>query len=188
MLWRRRREQELNDEIASHLAMARSDGRPPSEFGNVTLVREITREMWGWGSLDRLLQDIRYGLRTMRRAPAFTAVAVLSLALGIGANTAIFSLIDTLMLRSLPVREPDQLVELLTRFNAKSRFNAFSWPTYRHLRDDTPPARRARRIRRRPLLYSSRWPRPGTRRRPVHQRQLLSDARYPGRPRPPDRA
>jgi predicted permease len=135
MLWRRRREQDLDDEIASHLSLAARDGRRPAEFGNVTLVREITREMWGWGSLERLLQDIRYGLRTMRRSPAFTAVAVLSLALGIGANTAIFSLIDTLMLRSLPVHQPEQLVELLTRFDAKSRFNAFSWPTYRHLRD-----------------------------------------------------
>ena len=71
----------------------------------------------------------------MRRAPGFTAVAVLSLALGIGANTAIFSLINTLMLRLLPVREPEQLVELLTKYPGQDRWNAFSWQAYQHMRD-----------------------------------------------------
>ena len=66
--------------------------------------------------MDRLAQDIRYALRTMRQTPGFTAVAILSLALGIGANSAIFSLIDTLMLRPLPVREPGRLVEILGRY------------------------------------------------------------------------
>src|SRR5579864_1370891 len=88
-----------------------------------------------WNPLEQLWQDVRYALRMMRRAPGFTAVAVLSLALGIGANTAIFSLIDTVMLRMLPVREPGQLVELLTKFPGQDRWNIFSWQAYQHLRD-----------------------------------------------------
>src|SRR6266851_4137835 len=86
--------------------------------------------------LDRLWQDTKYALRMMRRTPGFTAVAVLSLALGIGANTAIFSLINILMLRTLPVREPERLVELLSRFPGEPRVNGFSWKVYEHFRDE----------------------------------------------------
>ena len=89
------------------------------------------------GSLSPLWPDIRYALRTMRRSPGFTAAAVLSLALGIGANTAIFSLINTIMLRSLPVREPQRLVELLRRFPGDPTVNAFSWKTYEYFRDNS---------------------------------------------------
>ncbi len=83
-----------------------------------------------------LWQDVRYALRIMRRTPGFTAVAVLSLALGIGANTAIFSLINTLMLRLLAVRDPEQLVELLQKYPGEPRGNGFwSWQSYEHFRD-----------------------------------------------------
>ena len=85
--------------------------------------------------MEHIIQDLRIGLRMMRRSPGFTAVAVLSLSLGIGANTAIFSLINTLMLRMLPVREPGQLVELLHRYPGEPRVNAFSWQSYEHYRD-----------------------------------------------------
>src|SRR5688500_3326479 len=80
-------------------------------------------------------QDVRYGLRMMRRAPAFTAIAVLSLALGIGATTTVFTLVNSLMLRVLPVREPGQLVELLSRYPGEPRMNYFSWKFFEHYRD-----------------------------------------------------
>jgi predicted permease len=117
----KRRDRELDEEIRAHLTMAARDrierGETPEsaeqaarrEFGNLALIQETTREMWGWRWFERLWQDLRYGVRGMRRAPGFAAVAVASVALGIGANTAIFSLFDALMLQSLPVRDPGSL-------------------------------------------------------------------------------
>jgi putative ABC transport system permease protein len=80
-------------------------------------------------------QDVRYALRMMRRSPGFTGVAILSLALGIGANTAIFSLIDSIMLRALPVPHPEELVEFLSQYPGEPRGNGFSFASYEHYRD-----------------------------------------------------
>jgi predicted permease len=83
-----------------------------------------------------LWQDVRYALRTMRRAPAFTAVALASLGLGTGANTAIFSLVHALLLRPLPVLAPEQLVEPLNRYPGEPPNNTFSWGSYQHFREN----------------------------------------------------
>src|SRR6516225_5394422 len=114
-------------------------------FGNATLTQERSRDMWGWSWLENAMQDVRYGLRQLRRSPGFTAVAVLTLALGIGANTAIFTLIDAVMLRSLPVANPGQLYRLGDNNNCcvmigtqnGGSFVLYSYPLYEHLRDDT---------------------------------------------------
>lgn len=100
------------------------------QFGNKILLKEVSREMWGWISLERLWQDVRYALRTLRDAPVFTATALLSLGLGIGANTAIFTLLYTVLLKPLPVPNPERLVMLgiSDSRNAKELNTRFSYP------------------------------------------------------------
>jgi putative ABC transport system permease protein len=99
------------------------------DFGNMTLVKEVTREMWGWSSLERFLQNARYGLRVIRRNPGFAAVAILTLALGIGANTAIFSIVNTIFLRPLPFRDSNRIF-LVARTGNKIGGANISWPLF----------------------------------------------------------
>ena len=122
-LRRGRLDDEMREELAQHRAWKAEEleagGLAPDEarrtaaaaVGNVTRLREESRAVWGFPTLDGVVQDLRYGVRQIARAPAFSAVAILSLAIGIGAGTAVFSLADTLLFRKLPaVRDPDSLV------------------------------------------------------------------------------
>ena len=108
--YRRAQEREMNEELQSLAAIAE-----PGELGNLTRVAEQARAVWSWTWLEQLYRDVQYAVRTMRHNIGFTATVVLSLALGIGANTAIFSLIDALMLRWLPVSNPQELVQVNLR-------------------------------------------------------------------------
>jgi predicted permease len=126
-LQRRRKETELRQELQFHLAEEieerRTDGLSEEEatwaarrdLGNTTLVREEVRAFWSWVLLEQLVQDVRYGLRGMIKQRTFTALAALSLALGIGANTAIFSFMDSILLRALPVSDPASLIAVKWR-------------------------------------------------------------------------
>ena len=123
--WRRKlREEELEEEIRSHLQMAirdrmergesaeEAESAARQEFGNVGLIKETTREMWGWAEVKPIFDDMQYGLRMLRKSPAWTAVMCAVLALGIGLTTAIFSLAYGILLRSLPYPDPERVVAL----------------------------------------------------------------------------
>jgi predicted permease len=138
---------ELEEEMRYHRALLERDERlrgagaddarlaAQRRFGNETYLREESRTMWSFVALETLGQDVRYAVRFLRRSPAFVAVAVLSLALGIGANTAIFTLIDTVLVRALPVRDPQSLVLLEKSRNGTDTSGSWSFPAFTALRD-----------------------------------------------------
>jgi predicted permease len=146
---RQTREADLEREIRSHLeleseeqqesGLANEEARRAAlrAFGNTALVKEDTRAMWGRNLLDQLGQDLTYSVRTLLRTPAFSIVAVLCLALGIGANTAIFTLVDAALLRMLPVSDPERLV--VARASGPGgggrRTSSFSYPEFVYLRE-----------------------------------------------------
>jgi putative ABC transport system permease protein len=96
--------QGLSEEEARYMARR--------QFGNRTVIQDVSSELWGWTSWERLLQDLRLGARTLRKTPGFTAIAVLTLALGLGINSAVFSVVNAVMIRSLPYPEPNRLISL----------------------------------------------------------------------------
>jgi putative ABC transport system permease protein len=134
--WRELRD--LDAEIEAHLRMAVRDrverGEPleqaraavAKEFGNVPLVKDVTRSTWGWEWLERAVQDLKYARRRLLKSAGFTIAAVATLALGIGANTAIFELLDAVLLQSLPVMSPQELAEVRVADMDKARGGVFS--------------------------------------------------------------
>jgi len=145
LLHRRRAEGELEEEIRAHLEMEVernvAEGMSPEDarlaarrsFGSVALSKEDSRAMWGFWSLEILWQDLRYGVRMLLKNPGLTTIAVITLSLGVGANTAIFTLLDKVLIRTLPVERPDQLVTFVE--DAGGEPAIFSYPMYAELRD-----------------------------------------------------
>ncbi len=148
----RNRDAELADEFESHIAMLTEKntrrGMSPDEarraailtFGGVEPAKESYRDQRGLPAFDSLQQDVRFGLRMLRKNPGFTATAVLTLALGIGANTAIFSMLEALVLRPLPVQDPQQIVVLGFQSGNSNVGSQFSVPEYRDIASQTPGA------------------------------------------------
>jgi putative ABC transport system permease protein len=145
---RRHRDPDVDDEIAFHLAMLEAekerDGTTREaaqlaarrQFGNIASLKEQTRDMWRFPSFESLVQDTRYAIRSLVKSPGFSVVAILVLAIGIGANTAIFSLVDAMLLRGLPYANADRLVVLVgtvQRTTVERRGN--SWPDHRDWRE-----------------------------------------------------
>ena len=155
MLFRRRQfDEDLGEEIRLHKELREqqqiSAGLSPEEaryaasrkFGNATILQEDSHRAWGWTWFEDFAQDIHYGLRAMLRSPGLTSVALLSLALGIGANTSIFSFLDAVLLRSLPVKDPHELVLLGQGLDngisdAYANVELYSYPFYRKLQAQT---------------------------------------------------
>jgi macrolide transport system ATP-binding/permease protein len=155
---RRRRDQssELREELEAHFALDVHQrieaGYDPEEakfaahrdFGNAMRVQEITREMWGWSSLEIFGQDVQYALRGLRHSPTFTLTTMLTLALGIGATTCIFTLVYAVLLKSLAVTNPDELLRLGTTarccfyggYSQDKEFSLVSYDLYKYFRDN----------------------------------------------------
>ena len=143
--WRERRDAELQEEIQSHLELSIRDrierGKTPAEakaaarreFGNVDLVRAVTRDTWGWSWVDGWVQDVGHGMRSLHRYPGLTLAAVLTLGLGIGANTAVFSMMNALLLQPFPAVDPSSMVHVQA-VSAEGRLQDFtSYANYQDL-------------------------------------------------------
>jgi predicted permease len=153
LFMRKQLERDLEDELAFHLAQREEKNRAAGiaaeeakyaarrEFGNATRVKEICREMWSFASLETFWRDLRYGARALGKNPGFTMAAVMAIALGIGVNTGIFSVLNGVALRLLPIPKAEQIVSVDQIFHGKLSRNVhgepglFSYPEYKNYRD-----------------------------------------------------
>ena len=134
-------ERETQDNIERGMSAEEARYAALRKFGNVTRIKEAAWEVWSFVWLEQLLQDVRFGLRMLRKSPGFTAAAVLTLALGIGANTAIFSIVNALMLKSLPYSHPERMGTIYTRvtgFRASDERHHLNGEQWELLRDNVP--------------------------------------------------
>ena len=134
LLTSHRRRKELEAEISFHQEMTVRAGRPAKSFGNSTRIQEQAREAWGWTWIDRLVQDLTYAARSLRRSPGFTLTAILVLAVGIGVNVTAFSLFNMMVLQYLPIRDPQSIVRLQRR-SPDASTNTIAYPSMIFYRD-----------------------------------------------------
>ena len=178
----RRQETELDEEIRVHLAMEMEEriaaGMSPEDaraaaqrdFGNVPLIRELTRESWGWGPAERLLQDIRSAIRGMRRNPGYTCTVILTLALGIGLNAAMYGMLSRLFLQAPPhIENPDGIHRVWVRRGDRDDparvYDSLDWNEFTALLTDSGRFSAAGR-------YSTPWPTPNGRGQTAEELQV----------------
>ena len=126
-------EEKIDDLVAGGMSRREATASARRAFGNLTLIEHNSREVWQWPSIESVFADVRYALRMLRKTPGFTLIAVTILALGIGSNTAVFSLIDALLLRSLAVPGPQELVKI--SFGLPGKPGPLSGPMFDRLRE-----------------------------------------------------
>jgi predicted permease len=133
--------------IREGMSRAQAEQAARRAFGNSTLLEETSREVWQWPTLESIWADVRYALRQLSKSPGFAVTVILTMALGIGANTAIFTLVHAILIKSLPVSDPKSLYRIGDKDdccltdglqNDNGDFDLFSYTLYQHLRDSTP--------------------------------------------------